>query len=130
MKSLLNNISFKTDDGKLTEMFLTKAEAIAKKLNDGSRNIDISTTQYRKFYDKILELTEKSEGLSEKDFKNKILPFVKMVVSKVAYSKSRKHCGNNFEMLMKESIKKVNSEEELKNFKLFLESIIGFMPKK
>jgi len=130
MKSLLNNISFKTDDGKLTEMFLTKAEAIAKKLNDGSRNIDISTTQYRKFYDKILELTEKSEGLSEKDFKNKILPFVKMVVSKVAYSKSRRHCGNNFEMLMKESIKKVNSEEELKNFKLFLESIIGFMPKK
>jgi len=130
MKSLLSNISFKTDDGKLTEMFLTKAEEIAKKLNDGGRNIDISTTQYRKFYDKVLELSEKAEGLDKKDFDNKILPFVKMVVSKVAYSKSRRHCGNNFEMLMKDSIKKVNSEEELRNFKLFLESIIGFMPKK
>ena len=130
MKSLLSNISFKTDDGKLTEMFLTKAEEIAKKLNDGGRNVDISTTQYRKFYDKVLELSEKAEGLDKKDFDNKILPFVKMVVSKVAYSKSRRHCGNNFEMLMKDSIKKVNSEEELRNFKLFLESIIGFMPKK
>lgn len=130
MKNLLNGISFKTDDGKLVDMFSTKAEAIAKKLNDGSRKVDISTTQYRKFYDKVLELNEKAQGLTKDEFNNKILPFVKMIVSKVAYSKSRRHCGVNFEILMKESIKKVNTQEELNNFKLFLEAIIGFMPKK
>jgi len=130
MKNLLNGISFKTDDGKLADMFLTKAEAIAKKLNDGSKKVDISTTQYRKFYDKVLELNEKAQGLTKAEFDNKILPFVKMIVSKVAYSKSREHCGVNFETLMKESIKKVNTQEELNNFKLFLEAIIGFMPKK
>jgi len=135
MKNLLNGISFKTDDGKLADMFLTKAEAIAKKLNDKDKQrdrsyrADISTTQYRKFYDKVLELNEKAQGLTKEEFDNKLLPLVKMIVSKVAYSRSRKHCGPNFEMLMKESIKKVNTQEELNNFKLFLEAIIGFMPK-
>jgi len=123
MKSLLNNISFKTDDGKLTEMFLTKAEAIGEKL-------DIKITQYRKFYEKVLELNEKSKSLEDEDFKIKVLPFLKMLVSKVVYAKKRGNCGDNFEILMKESIKKVNSKEELVNFKYFLEAIIGYMPKK
>ena len=30
---------------------------------------------------------------------------------------------------MKKSIEKVNSAEELQNFKYFLEAIIGYMPK-
>jgi len=134
MRNLLRNISFKTDDGKLAEMFSTIAQEVAKKLNDKDRKNDrgykpdISTTQYRKFYDKIVELNEKAQGL-EKEFNSKILPFVKMLVSKVEYSKSRKHSGENFSILMKESIKKVNSQEELQNFKYFLEAIIGYMPK-
>lgn len=127
MRNLINNISFKTNDNKLVEMFGEKAEKIAKKLAD--KREGISTTQYRKFYDKVLELTEKAEGLSNEEFNTQILPFVKMIVSKVEYSKTRKHCGEDFVVLMKESIKKVNSFEELKNFKYFLEAIIGFMQK-
>ncbi len=130
MRNLINNISFKTNDNKLVQMFGEKAEKIANKLDkQNNRNGGITTTQYRKFYDKVLELSEKAEGLSEEEFKTKILPFVKMIVSKVEYSKTRKHCGEDFVVLMKESIKKVNSFEELKNFKYFLEAIIGFMPK-
>jgi CRISPR-associated protein Csm2 len=132
MNKLLNNkISFKKADGKLADMFDSIAKEIAKKLNDtDSRNSDISTTQFRKFYDKVLELSEKSIALSEDEFKVEILPFVKMINSKVQYSNSRGHCGNNFVQLMEVSIKQVNSVEELQNFKYFLESIIGFMPKK
>jgi CRISPR-associated protein Csm2 len=133
MNRLLNNkISFKKADGKLADMFDSIAKDIAKKLNDtDSRNKpDISTTQFRKFYDKILELSEKSIALSEDEFKVEILPFVKMINSKVQYSKSRGHCGQGFVQLMEISIKQVNSVEELQNFKYFLESIIGFMPKK
>jgi CRISPR-associated protein Csm2 len=125
----LQNISFKKSDGKLKELFSKKAEAIAKKLNDGSNKKDISTTQFRKFYDKVLELTQKGENLEQKDFEIEVLPFLKMLKSKVAYAKTRKTCGDNFVKLMNTSIDKVNSIEELKNFKYFLESIIGFMPK-
>jgi len=134
IKKLMKNISFKEKDGKLADMFSSIAEDIAKLLNDKDKKHkpDISTTQYRKFYEKILELNEKAYGLNKKadDFNIKILPFIKMLNSKVEYSKERRLCGENFSILMKESIKKVNSAEELQNFKYFLEAIIGYMPKK
>jgi len=114
----------------LINLFGEEAERIAKLLNDGSKKPDISTTQYRHFYEKILELNEKAQGLSKDDFEIKILPFVKLLNSKVQYSKSRGHCGSKFEIMMKKSIENVNSVQELKNFKYFLEAIIGYMPKK
>jgi len=142
IEEIMNNISFRERDEKLADMFSSIAEEIAKLLNDKNNKYknykpDISTTQYRKFYEKILELNEKANGLNEKTddlnkkkFNVKILPFVRMLNSKVEYSKERKLCGKNFSILMKESIKKVNSAEELQNFKYFLEAIIGYMPKK
>jgi CRISPR-associated protein Csm2 len=125
----LENLSFKKSNGRLKELFDSKAESIAKKLNDGGFRKDISTTQFRKFYDKVLELTQKAENLSQNEFEIEVLPFLKMIKSKVAYAKTRKICGDNFLKLMNKSIDKVNSVEELKNFKYFLESIIGYMPK-
>lgn len=114
----------------LIELFGTGAERLAKKLNDGSRKPDISTTQFRKFYEKVLELNDKAQGLTSEKFEIKILPFLKMMNSKVQYAKTRKLCGNIFETMMDKSIKNVNSASELQNFKYFLEAIIGYMPKK
>jgi len=125
MQSLIQNISFKTNDNKLAEMFGDKAQKIAHKLED-----DIKTTQFRKFYEKVLELNDKAQNLTSDEFSNQILPFVKMLNSKVQYSKTRKLSGDNFVILMEKSIKNIDSVEELQNFKYFLEAIIGFMPKK
>lgn len=136
MTQLIKDISFKESAGRLEDMFSTKAEEMAKLLNDKDKKEDreykpdISTTQYRKFYEKILELNEKGKGLDEDIFKIKVLPFVKMLNSKVQYSNERKHCGDAFVKLMETSIKAVNSAHELQNFKYLLESIIGYMPKK
>ena len=138
MKKLVEDISFKEKDGQLAELFSSKAEEMAKLLNNRERKEiegkdykpDISTTQYRKFYEKILELNEKAKGLDEVAFKIKVLPFVKMLNSKVQYSKERKHSGSHFVVLMETSIKAVSSAHELQNFKYLLESIIGYMPKK
>ena len=130
MEKLLKNISFKEQDKQLTELFSTKAEKIATMLDEKNNKTGISTTQFRKFYEKVLELNEKASGLEDGDFDIKIKPFVKMINSKVQYSHTRKIAGNNFVSLMDISIKAVNSKEELQNFKYFLESIIGFMPKK
>ena len=126
MKQLLQNITFKQSE-QLAKMFGETAEKVAEILQNRD---NIKTTQFRKFYDKVLELNQKAQTLSEEDFRVKVLPFVKMLNSKVAYAKTRRLCGNDFVTLMDISIKKVNNKEELQNFKYFLESIIGFMPKK
>ncbi len=111
----------------LAKLFGEDAKDVAKLLNDGY-GTDISTTQFRQFYEKILELNDKAQG--NENFKIEVLPFVKLLNSKVQYSKSRRNCGEIFEKMMDKSIKAVNSEIELENFKYFLEAIIGYMPKK
>ena len=115
---------------KLVELFGDEAKRVANLLNDGGYSADISTTQFRQFYEKILELNDKAQGLSLPEFKIKVLPFVKLLNSKVQYSKSRRNCGENFEEMMDKSIKVVNSATELQNFKYFLEAVIGYMPKR
>jgi len=116
------------DTEALIKLFGDEAKRVAGLLNDGGYSPDISTTQFRQFYEKILELNDKAQGIDNFDIK--ILPFVKLLNSKVQYSKSRRNCGEKFEMMMDKSIKAVNSEDELRNFKFFLEAIIGYMPKK
>jgi len=123
------NPNFK-DTKALVELFGDEAKRVADLLNDGGFRPDISTTQFRQFYEKILELNDKAQGLSTDEFDIKILPFVKLLNSKVQYSKSRRNCGVNFEIMMEKSIKAVKSDTELQNFKYFLEAIIGYMPKK
>ncbi len=127
MKSF--NPNFK-DTKALAILFGDEAKRVANLLNDGSYRADISTTQFRQFYEKILELNEKAQGLSLPEFEVKVLPFVKFLNSKVQYSKSRRNCGERFEEMMDKSIKAVNSATELQNFKYFLEAVIGYMPKK
>ncbi len=137
MDKLIKDISFKEEDGKLVEMFSSIAQEVATSMvndyiikNNKKKNQKTSTTQFRQFYEKILELNDKAQGLNKDEFNIKILPFVKLLNSKVQYSHSRGHSGDNFKKMMDKSIKAVNSAEELKNFKYFLEAIIGYMPKK
>ncbi len=119
------------DTKELVKLFGDEAKRVSKLLNNGnSYDAHISTTQFRQFYEKILELNDKAQGLNEADFKIKILPFVKLLNSKVQYSFSRRNCKQNFVDMMKKSIDKVESSIELQNFKYFLEAIIGYMPKK
>lgn len=84
MQTLMQNISFKTQDNKLVEMFGEKAQKIAHKLEG-----DIKTTQFRKFYEKVLELNDKAQNLSDDEFKMQVLPFIKMLNSKVQYANTR-----------------------------------------
>jgi len=121
------NPNFKETEELIT-LFGEEAKKVAQLLNDGY-GADIKTTQFRQFYEKILELNEKAQGLKESEFKVKVLPFVKLLNSKVQYSKSRRHCGERFEKMMDKSIKAVNSDTELQNFKYFMEALIGYMPK-
>lgn len=79
-------------------------------------------TQARNFYEKVLELEAKANNEAWEN----VLPFVKMLNSKVAYGVSRKVVSQEFEKMMNKAIEQVNTPEDLRVFKLFFEAVLGF----
>jgi CRISPR-associated protein Csm2 len=86
----------------------------------------MTLTQLRNYYDKVLELYEKSKYANEEEFREEILPFVKMLNSKVAYGVGRGVVSRKFQEMMKYCIKQVKSKKDLETFKYFFEAVIGF----
>ncbi len=79
-------------------------------------------TQARNFYEKVLELESKVKNESWEN----VLPFVKMLNSKVAYGVSRKVVSSEFQDMMTQCVSQVNTKEDLTKFKLFFEAVLGF----
>ncbi len=100
-----------------TELFNKTAKEWAERIAKGTKK-----TQVRNFYDKVLELCERSEREEWED----IVPFVKMLNSKVAYGRSRKVVSDEFQDMMEQCIANVHKKDDLKTFKLFFEAVIGF----
>lgn len=84
------------------------------------------TTQMRNFYEYVLDLLAKS---SDENFKTEILPFVKMLNSKVAYSNSRGHASDEFADMIKQCIEQIQNKKDLQTFKYFFEAVLGFSKK-
>ena len=112
------------DYTKDVELFNTTALSVAQKIAD-NRRPETKTTQMRNFYDYILDLYTQSQT---KQF-SEVLPFVKMLNSKVAYSKSRNHVNDEFVLMIQDCVKQVDSPKKLEVFKLFFEAVIGFSKK-
>jgi len=110
-----------------TELFDKVALEWATKIGSGVKN-----TQIRKFYDYVLEYAEQAKRLQSNDeFTGEILPFIKMLNSKVAYASSRTSGGGKivndaFVQMVQECVQAVKTKEDLTNFKLFFEAVIGF----
>lgn len=100
-------------------LFDTTAKTVAEKIS-GTK-----ATQMRAFYDYVIELEQKSntEEFSE------ILPFVKMLNSKAAYSNARKHSSSEFVEMINKCVAQVRTKDDLRVFKLFFEAVIGFSKK-
>jgi CRISPR-associated protein Csm2 len=86
----------------------------------------VKSTQLRNFYDKVMELEDRSRHEAFEE----VIPFVKMLNSKVAYARTRGHVSNEFVDMMTQCIAQVDSPASLRTFKLFFEALIGFYPKK
>lgn len=106
------------------ELFDSVAKEWAEKIEHGKPSM--KKNQIRNFYDKVLELYEKSKY--SENFKEEVLPFVKMLNSKVAYALNRspKVANYEFKEMMEGCIKSVNTKEDLEVFKYFFEAVIGF----
>lgn len=100
-------------------LFDTTAKTVAEKIS-GTK-----ATQMRAFYDYVIELEQKS---NIEDF-GEILPFVKMLNSKAAYSNARKHSSSEFVEMINKCVAQVRTKDDLRVFKLFFEAVIGFSKK-
>jgi len=117
------------DYTKDVELFNKTAESWADKIGHGKGGVQ--NTQMRKFYDQVLNLQQKAKQINEKDFQSDLLPFVKMLNSKVAYASTRSSGGgkivnSEFVNMMSSCINQVGNEKDLNTFKLFFEAVIGF----
>ena len=117
----LSNITAKTFD--------VTAEKWSKVIVNADRGIE--KNQLRNFYDKVLELEEKAINATDDEFKVKVLPFIKMLNSKVAYAKNKQQGSVNeaFVIFMNEAIKQVKNKESFTNFRFLFEAILGFFEK-
>ncbi len=104
------------DTKKDKELFNETAKEWARKIERTKK------TQVRNFYDKVLEL---ESDMKKEGFEN-ILPFIKMLNSKVAYAVNRRVASSEFQEMIESCIKQVDSEDKFKTFKLFFEAVIGF----
>ena len=104
------------DTKKDIELFNKTASHWAKKIERTKK------TQLRNFYDKVLELQSEIEKNSFED----VLPFIKMLNSKVAYAVNRRVASREFEQMMNECIDQIDSVQKFETFKLFFEAVLGF----
>ncbi|XPV70420.1 MAG: type III-A CRISPR-associated protein Csm2 [Halarcobacter sp.] len=84
-------------------------------------------TQLRNFYEYIMDLENKLNKNNE-DVEN-IIPFVKMLNSKVSYARSRGVVSKEFQDMMSQCVSlitKENIKDTLLCFKLFFEAVLGF----
>jgi len=99
------------------------ARDMAKKLAENSRSN--KPTQLRRFYDEICMWSERVE-MEEKKF-DELLPFIRMLNAKAAYAKGRNGLvDDNFVNLIRHCLSEVKNPKTMKNFKLFMEAVMGF----
>lgn len=117
----LENITAKTFD--------TTAQKWARVIANADRGVE--KNQLRNFYEKVLELEEKSVNTDENEFKTKVLPFIRMLNSKVVYASNKQQGAVNkaFVIFMQESLKQIHSKDTFQNFKYLFEAVIGFYGK-
>ncbi|MDR2789833.1 MAG: type III-A CRISPR-associated protein Csm2 [Campylobacteraceae bacterium] len=116
-KNKQSGLGFTIDFERKVLLFDKVAQDCAKAIN-GTKS-----TQARNFYDYVLKLLDRVDNGEKFD---NILPFVKMLNSKVHYAKARGHVSDEFIDMIKQCVNKVDNEETLRTFKLFFEAVIGF----
>lgn len=105
------------------DLFDTIADQTAVTLSKSGKECN-KPTQLRRFFDDVVMWEEKIRQNPERF--NEYLPFIRMINAKAAYSQGRNNVDTNFQKLMAHCLGMVDSEKEMKIFKLFFEAVMGF----
>lgn len=107
------------------ELFSGVAHETAIVLADkDKRHATNKSTQLRRFYDEII-MWENRVSMHPDKF-NEYLPFIRMLNAKSAYALGRKLVDKNYVKLLEHCLKQVETPETMRNFKLFMEAMMGF----
>lgn len=107
------------------ELFDTIAERCAKSVaGDNPRSQTNKPTQLRRFYDEVVMWENKVNTYPDKF--DQYLPFIRMLNAKVAYAKGRKLVDDNYVTLLSHCLSQVNTAQDMRVFKLFIEAFMGF----
>ncbi|MGC9102621.1 MAG: type III-A CRISPR-associated protein Csm2, partial [Desulfurella sp.] len=84
----------------------------------------------RKFYDEVLRLRLKLDSANDKEKKfAEILPYLRMLIPKVIYSKSRNNVNKSFESFIKMNIENITKVREFEVFCDLFEAVIAYTKK-
>jgi CRISPR type III-A-associated protein Csm2 len=110
--------------------FNTTAEKWALVIANEGKN-GVEKNQLRNFYDKVLELYEKSQNSTNRDFNSKVLPFIMMLRSKAYNARNRQPARVNdaFIQFIDYSLNQIDDKESFENFRYLFEAIMGFYRK-
>jgi CRISPR-associated protein Csm2 len=83
-------------------------------------------TQMRAFYEYVLK---QNDRVQKESFEH-ILPFVKMLNSKVNYAIERGVANKEFGEMINQCVAQISTPQQLENFKMFFEAVLGFSKSK
>jgi CRISPR-associated protein Csm2 len=109
-----------------SDLFDNVAREVAEKIAENKNNN--KPTQLRRFYDEIV-MWENKASLNPNKFPE-YLPFVRMINAKAAYARGRKLVDDNYVKLIADCLKQVETVNDLRHFKLFMEAFMGFYKEK
>jgi CRISPR-associated protein Csm2 len=117
---------FEANGSVKTDLFEDKAEKIASSFRYDNTG-KIKGTQIRKFYDEVLRLKLKIESADNPDEKFKeILPYIKMLIPKVVYSKNKNTVNGAFENFIKNNIREIRRYKEFMVFCDLFECVVAY----
>jgi len=91
---------------------------LSEEFGKNCKNKKITTSKIRSIFDSVKKLKSYDESKNE----------LYMLLPKLAYAKGKdtKHTLDEFQEVMDKLIRKIDSEQELKNFKDFFEAVIAY----
>lgn len=112
-------------------LFADIAQAAARTIAAAGAGKTNKSSQLRKFYDELVMWHDKLAFEKTADARaakyRELAPFIKMMNAKVAYARGRGHVDQNFEQLFSHLIRQIACPATLKNAKLFMEAVLGFL---
>ena len=115
------------------ELFNAVAQETAQTLAASGEKTN-QPTQLRRFYDEIV-MWDNRASMHPKKFEE-YLPFIRMLNAKAAYAHGRNNekklnpgkglVDQNYVALLSHCLKQVDDDKTMRNFKLFMEAMMGF----
>ncbi len=126
-KKILNPTLFSNVAEKLAEN-IYKSGLQTKR--DGSQKLERNKrTQIRKFYDEVIRFNSLANSKTNPEAWENILPYVNMLIAKVAYAEGRNHVTKEFTGFLKNCVEETEDEKDMAVFANFFEAFMGFYRK-